>query len=324
MRKTSIIIAFLLLLVGLSPAQSVESPDTPGVHKVEPNPEKGFAYPYYLYVPESFRSEAGKKKTQTILVLPNNSGKANDDFDFHESDVKRRIKNNARIAERLGVAILAPVFPRPGGDWKTYTHALDRDSITTEKKEYSRFDQQLVAMIDDARRTQAKEKIRFDKKVLMLGFSASGMFVNRFTFLHPDRVRAVAVGSPGGWAIAPIASNAGKQLMYPIGAGDLKSITGKGLDLKGLRQVRMFFFLGDGDENDSVVFRDGYEKEDESLIFEAFGKTPVERWDDSEKLYHAAKLNAVFKLYPNVKHTISKEMFDDILAFFKAELETER
>jgi hypothetical protein len=31
-------------------------------------------------------------------------------------------------------------------------------------------------MIDDARESLAKEKLKFDQRVLVLGFSASGMF----------------------------------------------------------------------------------------------------------------------------------------------------
>lgn len=75
-------------------------------------------------------------------------------------------------------------------------------------------------------------------------------------------------------------------------------------------------FLGDKDENDSVPFRDGYEKEDEDLIFELFGKTLVQRWKVSERLYRDNRLNAEFKFYPIVKHTVTNEMINDIVAFF--------
>jgi dienelactone hydrolase len=286
--------------------------------KIEAQPARGFAYPYYLYVPKAMREEASaakKKKTHTILVIPNNAGKTSDDFNVHEADVKRKIKANSEIADKLGVALLTPVFPRPQSDWKIYTHALDRDAMTTGKKEFARFDLQLVAMIDDARAKLAGEKLNFDKRVCILGFSASGMFANRFTFLHPTRVKAAVVGSPGGWAIAPVASFKEKALRYPIGTNDFRAVSGEKLDLKNLRRVPLFIFLGAQDDNDSVIFRDSYEKEDEELIFALFGKTPVERWDISKKLYQDNQLNAEFRLYPNAKHGITKEMFDDIFAF---------
>ena len=307
---------FILLAPGISSAQTVGNV-SPEIVKIEAEPAKGFAYPYYLYVPKAMREEAkDAKKTHTILVIPNNAGKTSDDFTVHEADVKRKIKNNSEIADRLGVALLMPVFPRPQTDWKIYTHALDRAAMTTDKKEFARFDLQLVAMIDDARAKLAKEKLKFDKRVIMIGWSASGMFANRFTFLHPKRIKAAVVGSPGGWAIAPVAVFKEKALRYPIGINDFKSISGENLDLKNLRKVPLFIFLGDQDDNDSVIFRDSYEKEDEDLIFALFGKTPVERWDVSKKLYQDNKLNAEFRLYPNVKHAVTKEMLDDIFAFF--------
>jgi hypothetical protein len=141
------------------------------------------------------------------------------------------------------------------------------------------------------------------------------MFANRFTFLHPDRVKAAAIGSPGGWAIAPVSTYKEKTLRYPIGINDFKSVTGEKPDLKRLRKVPLFIFLGDEDENDSVVFGDSYEEEDKTLIFELFGKTPVERWAASKSLYEQSRMNAEFKLYPKVAHTVTPEMRDDIRAF---------
>jgi dienelactone hydrolase len=311
---------YFLLIILLAPC--ISSAQTVGdissqIVKIEAQPAKGFAYPYYLYVPKAMREQdKDGRKTRTILVIPNNAGKSSDDFNIHEEDVKRKFKRNVEVADRLGVALLTPVFPRPQTDWKIYTHALDRDAMTTDKKEFARFDLQLVAMIDDARARLAKEKLKFDKRVLMLGWSASAMFVNRFTFLHPKRIKAATIGSPGGWAIAPVANFKEKPLRYPIGTNDFKSISGEKLDMKNLRKVPLFIFLGERDENDSVVFRDSYEKEDEDLIFALFGKTPVERWDISKKLYQDNKLNAEFRLYPNIAHALTKEIFDDIFAFF--------
>jgi pimeloyl-ACP methyl ester carboxylesterase len=315
MKSMFYILAFLLFAVSDSYTQTFGN-NLPEIVKVEAQAAKGFAYPYYLYVPKALRETKNVKKTQTLLVLPNNAGKTSDDFAVHEADVSRKILNNAGIADRLKVTLLMPVFPRPATDWRIYTHALDRDAMLTDKKEFARFDLQLIAMIDDARARLAGEKLKLDKRFLMLGFSASGMFVNRFAFLHPKRVKAAAIGSPGGWAIAPVPSFKEKDLRYPIGTSDFKTVSGKKLDLKNLRRVPLFMFLGDKDDNDSVIFRDSYEKEDEDLIFALFGKMPVERWDDSEKLYRDAKLNAEFRLYPSIGHGITKEMFDDVLAFF--------
>lgn len=173
--------------------------------KVEAQADKGFAYPYYLYIPASMREETAKSKLQTLLVIPNNTGTIDDDLAVHEQNVKQKMFQVGFVFGKLNVPVLMPVFPRPKTDWKIYTHAIDRDSLLTDKAEYKRFDLQLAAMIENARQRFAQENIKVDEKVLLYGYSAAGMFVNRFAFLHPDKVKAVASGSPGGWAIAPSA-----------------------------------------------------------------------------------------------------------------------
>lgn len=317
LRNLFLIGTLLLVCPGLCAArEGSKALDIPAVpFKVAAAPERGFAYPYYLYVPPELRAPAARGQRQTILVVPNNTGVLDDSLEVHEADVRRLLGNGPEVASVLRVMVLMPVFPRPKTDWRIYTQALDRDALTTDRKEYRRFDLQLVAMIDDARARMRKLGLKFDRKVLLNGFSAAGMFVNRFTFLHPTRVKAAAVGSPGGWPIAPADEYKGKALPYPIGTADFKALTGRKLDLKSLRKVPLFVFMGDVDENDSVVFRDSYEEADEKLIFELFGQKPVERWPSVAALYQAGGLNATFKLYPGIAHTVTPEMRDEVRAF---------
>ncbi len=290
------------------------------VVKVEAQPSKGFLYPYYLYVPPELWGAKGKNAKQTLLVLPNNTGKTDDEFAAHDTYARRNTENLRRLGSNLKVALLMPAFPRPQSDWRIYTHALDRDSLLTERKEYQRFDRQLIRMIDHARNRLRLNGYRFDKRVLMFGFSASGMFTNRFAFLHPERIKAAAIGSPGGWALAPINLWKGKALRYPIGTADFKSVSGKKLNMKRLKRVPLFLFLGDEDTNDSVIFRDSYELEDEKLILDMFGKSLVERWAFTQEIYGSSLPEATLKLYPKVGHSLSLEMWDDIKAFFTKHL----
>lgn len=315
MRKIALI-SLLFIAAAEASAQTGPKPaSTAELTKIEASPSNGFSYPYFLYVPPELKTAKGK---QTILVLPNNTGKLADEFKVHEDYVKRRTGQYVDSANKVGVIVLAPVFPRPETDWKIYTHALDRDTMLTDKKEYRRFDLQLVAMIDHARKSLQKENVKTDKRVLIMGFSASGMFSNRFTFLHPDRVKGAAVGSPGGWPIAPVGAYKEKMLRYPIGTGDFKTTTGRSLDLKTLRKVPFFIYLGDKDDNDSLPFGDGYEPEDKELVFSLFGETPVSRWEIIRQIYKDAGMNATFKLYPDVKHTITPAMYNDLVEFLKA------
>lgn len=285
--------------------------------KVEAQSGSAFSYPYYLYVPANLRGDAAKNKTHSLLVIPNNTGSPDDDLSVHEQNVKQKMFQVSFAFGKLNVPVLMPVFPRPKTDWKIYTHALDRDSVLTEKTEYKRFDLQLAAMVNNVRKKLGEENIKVDDKILLYGFSAAGMFSNRFAFLHPDKVKAVASGAPGGWAIAPSEKFKDKTLRYPIGTGDFKSLTGANLNRKALQSIAFFIFMGDKDENDSLAFNDGYDEEDRNLVFDLFGKTPVERWTINQQLYQEEKLNAEFKLYPNVAHKFMPEMMTDVLGFLE-------
>jgi pimeloyl-ACP methyl ester carboxylesterase len=298
----------------------VTPPGLPELVRVEARPEAGFFYAYYLFVPSELRGHARPGVMHTLLVLPNNTGKGDDDLVVHEAAAKHLAEQSASLASTLKTAMLVPAFPRPRTEWRFYTHALNRNSMLTERRDLKRFDLELISMIDDARARLRAEGLIFDQRVFMFGFSASGAFTNRFTMIHPDRLKAAAFGSPGGWAMAPISRWKGKPLRYPIGTADFEAVTGKKLDLDSLRRVPLFRFMGSVDTNDSVVFRDSFDKEDEELIFDLFGKTLIERWPATQAIYSATLPAAKLKLYPGVGHSITEEMWHDVTEFFAQHL----
>lgn len=273
-----------------------------------------FHWPFLLYVPK-------ENVLPVLLVIPNNSGQSTDDFRIHEIKARRQIIRMVRDFGGLGVPILIPIFHRSKSDWRIYTHALDRDCLLTEKRSLKRLDLQLLAMIDHASNIIHDKGQNLGKKILLFGFSASGMFVNRFSFLHPDRVLAVASGSPGGWPIIPVEDYKGQPLRYPIGIADITTLTGTEFDLDGVRRVPMFLFLGAEDSNDSVIYRDSYEKDDEGLIFALFGETLQQRWVVAEEIYASSGCMSRFKTYEGVGHDITNEMKSDIIAFYKEQID---
>lgn len=313
-----IIGALILILAAVFGAQTIEF--YRHLTRVEASPEDGFYHPYYFYTPGDVKRTARNGQTITLLVLPNNTGTTTDDLDQHRKSVLEDLQMMRTIAGSLDVVILEPVFPRPESDWQVYTHALDRDTLTTDIVELSRTDLQLVAMIDDATVRLEEKGWQVDDRVLMWGFSASGMFTNRFTLLHPERVKAAVIGSPGGWPIAPVETYQGECLRYPVGICDVEEITGQPVDLDTYAAVPQFFFIGGDDLNDSVPYDDSYDDEDREIIYPLFGDTPVERWDDAQAIYEEAGINAEFHVYEGVGHNPAPAL-QDTVEFLRAELE---
>lgn len=288
------------------------------------DPAHGFAWPYLLVAPRPAAPGARRPAgSPSLLVLPPSTGFFTDDLELLRASATCGVADQLALADRLGTAILAPLFPRPttpSPPGNLYLHALSRASLEVRDPRFARVDLQLIAMLDHAGQRLAAQGHPVQPRVLITGFSAAGMFVSRFAVLHPDRVLAAAVGSPGGWPIAPVASAQGEALPYPVGIADVATLTGAPVDLAALHRVRFLFLLGGADTNDSVTDRDSFSAADEALIMRRFGKTPVARWEAARRLYDAAGLQAQYRLYRGVGHEMTPAMKADVEAMFRAAL----
>ena len=272
-----------------------EGPPT-GLSKIPANPAKGFSWPYYLYIPKTINSP------QMLLVQPNNTGTANDDPAAHDTAAKGLIQGTRFWADQLGCPYLIPTFPRPETLAVGYTHALDRDALTTTVSGYERLDLQLIAMIDDARSQLAVAEIEVSPKVFMIGASASGSFVSRFVMLHPDRVKAASIGSPGFGPCVPVSSWNGQTLPYPEGISDLRSLVGSGFDSASFKNVPLQVYVGDQDLNVDPWW-DPSTNPTVALIIAAFGGRHLyQRWPRYEAAYDSATSLAQFVVFPEMGH----------------------
>ncbi|MFN0113029.1 MAG: alpha/beta hydrolase family protein [Blastocatellia bacterium] len=295
------IVVTLLIVLGF-----VLGPYALRVQRFPADPFAGHYADFYLYVSPAARRAASAGKQVTLLVQPNNSGVNSDDYEVHRKDAWWTGFGRRWLADELGVVLLVPAFLRPGEDWQIYTQALDRDVLTTARRDLARLDLQLLAMVDRARAALAAEGLPTDEKFLLQGYSASGMFANRFVALHPKRVKAVASGSPGGWPIAPVTHWGGEALPYPAGVADLEELTGQPFDRLAYQAVPQLIVMGSLDDNDSLDFRDGWDKQPAALVDRLFGADPLSRWRQAEMLYQAAGADARFVLVEGVGHDRKK------------------
>ena len=279
-------------------------------------PERGFHFPYILRIP----SNALQGDVKLLLVEPNNTGAVSDDLQVH-SDAAMKLSGNgigADAARNLHIPLLMPVFPRPETEWRLYTHQLDRDTMLIKSGPMRRLDLQLIAMIDHARARLRDRGLNVPPKVLMTGFSASGTFVNRFTLLHPDRVRAVATGGLNGLLILPQASLDSISLPYPLGLADIQQVAGIKPRLDQWRRIPQLIFMGALDDNDAVLFDDGYEESEKEIVFRAIGeKMQPDRWEHCQSIYRAAGANATFRTYEGIGHGTDGRIGLEITEFLR-------
>jgi pimeloyl-ACP methyl ester carboxylesterase len=294
-------------------------PTPVGPLKIPANPKNGFEWPYLLYVPS-------KVSGTHILVVPNNTGSRNNNFAAHETSARRTMFSRTSWAKKLAVPLLVPIFPR-----------FDDDSDGTIASQYNgrgtlegywierypklaREDRQMVAMIDDARGRLKKLGITVDKKVLIEGYSASAMFTSRFSVLHPDRVQAAAFGGHG-WAIVPTDRWGDLPLPYPYGTGDIEMLTGHPFNLDEFRDVAIFVYMGERDDNGWALpwyIGPNYNRSEYYSNFKnVFGSSARELSDSANKIYESFGCSAEFVVYRNQNHQSAYAHESDILKFFQ-------
>ncbi len=293
------------------------TPKPVGPIQIEANPDKGFHWPYYLYIPSSAQ---GKR----ILVLPNNTGRRSNDFLVHDASAFSLLRGRIQWANSLDVTLLVPIFPRPEiEDGTNGPQYLERATLEIFSQQTNptaaRPDLQLIAMIDDARERLATMGIPTDSKILMWGYSASGMFVNRFAILHPERVRAVSVGGHG-WTIVPVSEWEGFSLPYPYGIGDLEQLINKPFNLNTFKQVSLYVYMGEEDANGWALpwyIGTSGRREFYNMFAPKMGTTSTALIKSAQKIYEAAGCSATFTIYPRIGHAISSQMDSDVLNFYR-------
>lgn len=303
--------------VGLRLSTAAKAAEEPTVIEVPAAPEHGFHHQYVLFIPPRHDDQPA----QYLLVEPNNTSRPDDDIEVHRAAAISLARDSSVgnfVANRLGIPLLVPVFPRPSSIEDTYTHSLDRDTMLIREGPLKRLDQQLIAMAEDARTRLAARGHPVNEKLLLNGFSASGLFANRFAFLHPNVVAAAACGGVNAFIMVPIAEKGGRKLKFPLGLADFEEIQGHPFDPVAYSRVPQFAYMGEKDTNDAVMHDDAYSADERELILELFGQTMMpDRWNAVQAVYRQQTLPIEFKTYPGIPHGTNGAINSEVADFFR-------
>lgn len=299
------------------------------VNLVDANPDAGFNYPYYLHIPDACTPDT----PVPILVETTNMPGPTDDFEAHLDEAERRASSGfgRRIADELTLPFLNPVFPRPVSDpvdWTHYTHALDGETLRIENSPLERIDLQLLRMVADARNRIAEQGIPTTDRFIANGFSASARFANRFSALHPEKLISVSAGGLDGTMVLPIEEAeipAGwidrAELNYPVGTANIEELTGEPFNLDAFCDVHRFLYLGEDDENDTLLYPDAWtEPEIRGIAVSVYGEDiHEERFPYSRAVYEEVGVSAVFRQYEGTGHDPTPAI-DDVVEFHERSL----
>lgn len=322
MRIVFILISTILYFDSFAQNSGPTTIESDSLIVVAKNPKKGFHHDYILFVPKG----TPLKKKIFLLVEPNNTGKITDSIEVHKKyaiDLASVSSVGNNISTELKIPLLVPIFPRPASQPLMYTHALDRDVMTQRTTGLKRLDLQLLEMISDARNVLTSIDIQVDPKIFMNGFSASATFTNRFSFLHPGKIKALAIGGFNGELMFPQNEINSVKLNYPIGTNDFTKLFGSDFDLDAYRQIPQLIYMGKLDDNDAVQFDDAYSDKERKIINDNIGANVQERYLACQKIYLKNNIKATFKTYENVGHWTTSAVNLEVIKFFLAILREE-
>ena len=280
------------------------------IQTVKANPKAGFYWDYLLYVPKT----VDKSKKTPLLFTMNDSGIFDSSADLEAATRARFGRGNEDyIAYEVGVPMVLPLVLRERG--KIDAHDLNRAAFIVQQGPYKRLDKQVIAMLEDARKQLKKEGIQTQKKFLVAGFSSAGAFGWKLALLQPKKILAVAVGGEMYPAL-PVKVFKEKKLLFPVGVGDVKEITGRNFNEKAWRRIPILLTNGAYDYNDPLAFLFG--KEDSLLILQIFGSGTVQsRWEKARALLKQLAPNVQTYTYPKTEH---EPVQGDMIAFLQQHL----
>lgn len=305
------------------------------VDKLETHePDDEIDYVWFTYLPSGIN-----KTDKTYLVVEGTGGTQFNNYDEVVADNKLSTNNPIPLALReKGFPYLRPVIPSPDvvDDYSRYPQGLYRGSFVTTTAFKKRPDLRLNKMIDKYLSALRQNGYNMSDKVFMYGFSISGAFTIHYASMYPERLKAIAPGSPGFLTI-PEASYKGTAVNWPVGIADLYGLSGIIFDFDAFKQIPVFLWIGDKDYTTPVCgYNQGAEnwewttggatflKNQNNFIHDNFGisgseigKDQVEIMTNTTNYYKSLGISIELKIYPGVGHNgAASTMTEDVIQFF--------
>ncbi|SER26549.1 hypothetical protein [Sphingobium sp. YR768] len=191
----------------------------------------------------------------------------------------------APLAERHGLIVIAPLFPCGIDD--------PRDRENYKYIEYGdiRFDTLVLSMVDEVAERYDIGADRFG----LFGFSGGAHFAHRFFYLHPQRLDAVSICSPGSVTLLD------EQRDWWVGVADMEARFGRWLDLPSMRRTRVHVAVGRADD---ATWEITHKPGSAAWMPGAndAGVTRVERANSLERSLREGGIDARFDILPGVRH----------------------
>ena len=316
MTRLKTLFLFLVVLICSAAANPPSGLIIKGVVQQHPADSK-IIYNWFSYVPNSLTN------SETGFILVAGYGGL---FDYNENTEQCRIyaENIKGLAETYKLVLLIPSVPRTNTPTDIYTIAFDRQSFSDPGDPmHYRPDLKVNKMIDHLTGELENEGYTVHPKVFIEGFSAGGMFAQRYALIHPTRVQAVAAGQCGGSLTLPVSIYNATSLTWAIGVSDFTALTGAAFNKFVYRQIPQFFYIGANDTTNShfkwanpIGF---WSQEQIDFINGLFGNTDPVRVEGMSNYMIDREYSVTFRKYAGIGHEVmpwnTPDIYTDIYSF---------
>ncbi|MFC3053244.1 alpha/beta hydrolase [Kordiimonas pumila] len=232
-------------------------------------------FSYCTYTPKSWSPETASEFR--LLVVVHGSDRA------HHAIRKQFVA----VAEEQKLIVLSPLFPTGVGD------PSDTDNYKYIIFQNLRFDQILLSMVDEVIKRYDMPSANF----ALFGFSGGAHFAHRFFYLHPERLLALSVASPGS------VTRIDDTHDWWVGTKDFASIFGAPIDLATLQKVATQLVVGESDIDTKHITHCPSSPHWIKGANDA-GKNRVERLKALHKNWQENGLKSELTILPKVAHTL--------------------
>ena len=196
------------------------------------------------------------------------------------------VEQFTEFAARNQYILLAPIFPA----------SMRYQLLGIGSRERS--DLRLLDLVDEIGVAHNVATEQFD----LFGYSGGGQFAHRFLYVHPERLRAVAVGAPGTITIPS------KEAPWPAGLSKLPGRSGIRFKLEAVRRPRVLLVIGQEDVR--------LEDLNQAEWAMRFGATRLGRARALHAAWLVAGIEHEYVEVPAAGHGLGESILEPIFRFF--------
>lgn len=221
--------------------ECIERNNTHTVFFILSDDSKEFNCPYILAVPHNY-----EENTPIILESNNQeetwriaSSAKEKTLDFLFATLVNSKNNNP---------VLIPLLPSTPQRVPYYQQLSIECFDDTKTGKFKRIDEQVVSMVDDAKRiiTGLTGK-QVNDKIFLHGYSSSGVFAQRFALLHPELISHACIGGAIGSFPLPVEEYQERKIGYPLGIANYETLTGKPFNMEAYKQIKFSYYVTEGE-----------------------------------------------------------------------------